>query len=114
MYEIPILVITWYLALASAIFSSDLLLYLIHELYEHICHSFTSDLRFSVWNRNYRSEIHEKCLIWFHSILFHLAREIAEYLKTRQNFFIFPADTLEKLCLAMENIDYVPWDCQQR
>ena len=47
-------------------------------------------------------------------ILFYLAREITEYLKTHQNFFIFLADTLEKLCLAMENIDYVPWDCQER
>ena len=47
-------------------------------------------------------------------ISFHLAHEIAEYLKTRQIFFIFPPDTLEELCLAMENIDYVPWDCLQR
>ena len=29
-------------------------------------------------------------------------------------FLFFLADTLEKLCLAMENIDYVPWDCLQR
>ena len=26
-------------------------------------------------------------------------------------FFIFPGDTLEKLSLAMEKIDFVPWDC---
>ena len=29
-------------------------------------------------------------------------------------FFIFPRDTLEKLSLAMEKINYVPWDCLQR
>ena len=34
MSEIPISVITWYLALASALFLSDLFLYLIYELYE--------------------------------------------------------------------------------
>ena len=34
MYEIPISVIMWYLKLASALFWSDLHLYLIYELYE--------------------------------------------------------------------------------
>ena len=29
-------------------------------------------------------------------------------------FLFFLADTLEKLCLAMENIDHVTWDCLQR
>ena len=34
--------------------------------------------------------------------------------KTLQIFFIFPRDTLETLSLAMEKINYVPWDCLQR
>ena len=33
--------------------------------------------------------------------------------KTLQNFFIFPGDMLEKLSLAMEEINYVPLDYLQ-
>ena len=39
------------------------------------------------------------------------SQKISKNFKTHQFFFIFPGDTLDKLCLAMEKTSYVPWDC---
>ena len=41
------------------------------------------------------------------------SQKTSENLKTLQFFFIFPGDTLEKLSLAMEKINHVPWDSLQ-
>ena len=96
MYEIPVSVITWYLALAITLFLSVLILHLIYELYQQKYHSFTSDLWFSVWNRNYMSQIDEKCFIWRYKLQ---AREIVENLKKPQNssnFFYFSGRYVRK------------------
>ena len=68
-----------------------------------------------------QSEIETICLKLMKNALFDVtncrpvkSQKTSKNLKTFQIFFIFPGDTLEKLSLAMEKINHVPWDCLQR
>ena len=65
-----------------------------------------------------QSEIEIICLILMKNASFDVtncrpvkSQKTSKNLKTLQIFFIFPGDTLEKLSLAMEKINYVLWDC---
>ena len=70
---------------------------------------------------DFQSEIEIICLILMKNASFDVtncrpvkSQKTSKNLKTLRIFFIFPGDTLEKLSLAMEKINYVPWDCLQR
>ena len=70
---------------------------------------------------DFQSEIEIICLILMKNASFDVtncrpvkSQKTSKNLKTLQIFFIFPGDTLVKLSLAMEKINYVPCDCLWR